>query len=139
MASVVEAAGDVIQHQTTLAEMATCQFALDAVLALAQPIERLIELFLGGGGVVENIGERGALPQAQGSEFGGGEEEPLDQECDTEIALPGGRGGKDGLQAEPAEGAENGVDMAVRQRGDAAEGLAGGEKGFALERLPQEF
>ena len=65
------------QHEAAVGEVAASELALDAVLALEQPVHGGIEVFGGGVAQVAVVGEGGGMPPAGSAELGIGPQERL--------------------------------------------------------------
>ena len=124
LAPGVVAPAEVVEQQGALREVALGELVLDAALAGQEPVEGFIKLAVldlaeaefpaeGAGG--------GFGAEAPGAgELGSGLEEALDEHGQDEVALAGGAGGQEVVEADPAEEAEEEGDVSV---GEGAEDL----------------
>ena len=115
--------------------MALCQRGLDRTLAFEEPVERSVELVLadvaqgqldaearGGGGGIERpgCGELGGRGDDAADDHGQGE---VDRSTALGVGLARGLGTDDFVEADRARRAQDGCDMAMRQRTLDDEGL----------------
>ncbi len=106
------------QHEPALDEVAAGQLALDAPLALQEPVHGRVEILGHGAADVEVVGQGGGAPPAGGGEPGVGLEDAGRDEGADEGALRGGAGADELGEAEAAAGLEHGPDGAVGARAD---------------------
>ena len=91
------------------------------------------EVQLGGVLDVEFLGEGGVVPVSGGGQLGAGEEEPLGDQGQHEVALPRGLRGDDGVEPEAADHGEDRFDVAMGTGADVVEELGGGDEGLSLK------
>ena len=88
-AALQVARGDVVEHQRAVAQMLAGERLLDRRLALAEPVERDVELILVDRPEAEHVAEaRGGgerIEHAGGGELGGWRDQPRDDHGDDEI------------------------------------------------------
>ena len=137
--------GDVVEHQRAFLQMAAGEAVLDEGLLRAQPVEGSVDLAHRNGaeaqGLAEGMAGRGGVEHARGGEFGGGVEQPGDDQCENEIALASRRAAREQvIKADPTRGGQRGEDMAVRQgAADFEAALAGRDEFVAAQRGAQRL
>jgi hypothetical protein len=118
---------DVIKDERSILQIFARQRRLDRLLAFAEPIESGVEFVFIDRAESENGAEtrsRGfGIEHAGRRKFRGGCDESRDDHGDDEIAAAIARGSEDAIETDAAQRAENGRDMAVRQRAAQANGL----------------
>jgi hypothetical protein len=119
--------------------MALSQLLFHARLLSEQPVHRLVEIVLGGGSELEFLGQCRGVPESRGGEFGAGIEESLGDHGEGEIALTAWFGGEHGIQAQSVHGAEDGLDVAVREIAIHQEGFGSREELLAGERAADQI
>src|SRR5260370_5602786 len=138
-AAFVVTAADVVQHQAAFLQMLLGQFFLDATLPRQQPVHGAIEVIFGGVDHAQFLGQGGAVPQSGSGQLGTGVEDGFDQHGQHQIALATRLGGEDGVEAEFANGKQNGFDMAVGHGSAGGEQVLGGNQGFVAEEATKVF
>ena len=127
--------GHVGADEAALGEVLPGELGLDAGLALQEPVQGFVEVVWGEVPEWEGLAEGVGVEAAGGGQLGAGLEDAGGDQGDGEVAEARGLGIEEGLQAEQAQGAEDGGDMAVREGPLDAEGLGqAGDGGAALEQ-----
>src|ERR1019366_5459753 len=121
VASLKISRSDVVEYQCAFLEVAAGEAVLDEDLLRAQPVEGGVDLAHPNGAEAQSLAEgmagRGGIEHASGGEFGGGVEQPGDDQGEDEIAAALGRAaGEQAIEADTAGGGEGGEDMAMPQR-----------------------
>ena len=134
--------GQVIEHQGAFPEMALGQGALDAVLALQQPVHRRVQVVLVQRPQAQLLGEgvaRGGLGQPpSGGEFGARFEDPGGDHRQHPVALGRALGVDEPVQGELAKRPEHCRDRAMGHRTHDVEGVVQARhRGAALEQGAQ--
>ena len=130
----LEVAGaEIEQDEPVVGEVAASELALDAVLALEQPVHGAVEVVGGGVADVEVVGEGGGMPPARGGELGMGLDDAGGDHSADEVALRGGLGGEQAGEAEAAEGLQHGLDGAMVPRADDGKDVGCLDEGAAGE------
>jgi hypothetical protein len=109
------------------------ELGLDRLLAWEQPVHGGVEFVLVGVLDAKFLGEGGGVPVAGGGQLGAGEEEPLGDQGQHEIALPRGLGSDGGVKSQASDHGEDGLDVALGSGANVAEDLLGGDEGLSLE------
>src|SRR5262249_52976776 len=86
--AVVETAGNIVQDQSALTQVASGELRLQGGLPSSQPIQGAVDLVRGGLGNAELVGQGGGLPVAGCGQLGSGEENAGHDQGDAEVALP---------------------------------------------------
>jgi len=117
---------------------------LDRLLALAEPVDGGIEFILVDRTKAENVAEAGRrggrIEHAGGGQLGGRRNQAGHDHGDDEIAEAVAGGTEDAIEADVAQRAEHGGDMAVRQGAPHDDALPVGRRGgAALEQCAQSL
>jgi len=99
-------AADVVEDQVTVAQVAPCQRPLHRALAKQQPVERAIQLILGGALHAELGGKGRGGKAARGGQLRGGLQDARHDERHGQVALAGWAPVQGPLQAEAPEHAQ---------------------------------
>ena len=111
--AVVEAAGDVVEGQAAVTEVACGEARFDGRLSPAEPVEGGVDVVGGGVADAEFVGEGGGLPVAWHGQLGAGKEDARGDKGQGELPLWRRPRGEQGVKAQGTDGAEDGADMAV--------------------------
>jgi hypothetical protein len=119
--------GQIVEHQSALGQVPLGQSIFDAGLLGQQPIHGLIEFVLGNGFEMKQLTQRAAegigVKGAGGGKFGGGFQNASRDHGQDEIAIAVVTLIEQAVEMQPAQGAEDGGDVAVRPGADDVEGL----------------
>ena len=138
--SFQERAGNVVQDKGSAApEVAVGEALLDPGLALQQPVEHGQHLVAGDGAEPEHGPEAGGCglrrQRPGGGELGGGIDDARDDGGDGEVPHAVRLAAEDADQADPAQGAEDGGDVAMGPgAADGEDVLGAGDGDAALEQ-----
>ena len=138
--SLQKRTGNIVQNKSIAApEVAVGEALLDPGLALQQPVEHGQHLVAGDGAEIEHGPEAGGCglrrQRPGGGELGGGIDDARDDGGDGEIPHAVRLAAEDADQADPAQGAEDGGDMAVGPGpADGEDVLGAGDGDAALEQ-----
>ena len=116
--------GDVVEGEGSALQVGGGELALDGVLAGGEPVHGVIEVVGGGVAEVEQGGEGGLAGGAEfafDAQLGAGAEQAGDDHGEDEGAGAGGLVEEDAVEAELADGAEDGADGAVLAGGAGLE------------------
>ena len=135
MAALEVDGGQVTKDQGTFLQVAPGQALLDGVLAFEQPVHGVVEAVFVEVGEAEDgsegIGSSGGLQAAGGGELGAGVSETGDDQSHHQIPLEAGRT-QTAIEADFAQGAEEGGDVAVGLGANDVEGSFKASDGGAL-------
>ena len=131
----------VVEHQGAFLEMALRQAALDAVLALDEPVHGRIQVVLVERTQAQRLGEgiaRGGLGQPSGGgELRAGVEDACGDHCQHPGALGRGCGVDESVQAQVAQRAQHCRDMAVGEGAHDVEGVVAPDQRLVFEESAQ--
>ena len=126
------------QHDTALGEVAAGQLALDALLALQQPVHGGVQVLGAGVAQAEVVGQAGGVPPAGGGELGLGAQDAGGDHGADEVALGGWLGSEEAGEIKAAERLQHGQDGAVGARADDLEAVGGVAEGLAGQMGPEQ-
>ena len=131
--------GDVAEHQGALFEVPGRQVALDAGLALEQPVHGAVELVLAGvldaEFLAQRVGQGLAGQGAGGGQLGAGIQDAGEDHGGGQGPVARGAAVQELLEAEAAGGSQHGGGVAVGPGAEDGEGVAeGGQRHPALEQ-----
>src|ERR1017187_10581166 len=125
VASLKISRSDVVEYQCAFLEVAAGEAVLDEALLRAQPVEGGVDLAHPNGAEAQSLAEgmagRGGIEHAGGGEFGGGVEQPGNDQRENEVAAA--LGPTAGGQGDQAGAAGRGAGGGGRSRRPGAAGI----------------
>src|SRR5208282_4529906 len=115
------------------------QLLLDTLLALQQPVHRLIEIILAGILNPQLFRQRGGVPLAGRGQFRRGGDQSLGDHGDNQIPFAAALGRDHGLQVEFTDHRQDSFHMAVGRGVSGSEQILWGDQGLAAQGAAQGF
>ena len=138
-AALVVAAADIVERLPALGQVPPRQPALNALLALAQPVHRLVQGVLVHGAEAQLPGQRAVAQQPRRRQLGRRAQHPLGDQRQRPVAPRRAAAVEQRRHAEAAHGLQHDLDMAVGEGALDGEGFARGGEGFVAEHAAQQF
>ena len=118
--------------------MASGQRLLDAILARQEPVQRVVQVILGGVDDVEFLGQRGDVPPARRGQLALRLQDARGDHPQDQAPLARRPRVEEATHAHALHRRHDGLDVAVLGRGDNLEELLGGGEALALQGAPNE-
>lgn len=135
--SFVVAGARVVEHESSVLQVASGQLGFYACLSCEKPVEGGVELIDLRILHPEFLGQRGGVPEPGGGELGAGSDESLRDHGQYEFAFAAGLGSDQRRHPELAHDAQDGFDVAMRARAGDDEDVLGADQLLSAEEAAQ--